>query len=777
MPAKRLLTVDDDPRACRIIERVAERLRYEVFSLDQSGQFQTAYEYFKPDVIILDLCMEQVDGVELLRFLAERQSKAQVVLMSGVDERLLATTTNLGRSMGLDMLMPFQKPVDVDVLRSRLLQIFTQKTNARWGSEESISAEQLATAIHANELIIHYQPIVDICSSKLVAAEALARWNHPQEGLVPAARFISLAQNHGLMKSLASKLLVAAVESAAEWRERLADISLFVNIPPELLQNLNLPDQIFELLRFYNFSPQRLVLEVTTGQDKEHLTSTIDVLTRLRLKGVRLAYDNLGVHPSCLEPTHRLPFDILKLDPLFVSDFTHSPNTVAVASSIVELAGAMNCELVAVGIEDEETRRRLAELGCHLGQGFDIAPPMSAGEFVRWAEKWEEETIAPQRTPEPAVQVAPERGFHSSLPEGYKLHWYEVQSVLGSGGFGITYLARDNNLGRDVAIKEYFPKDIARREHDSRVHPVSDNRAEDFSVGVNRFLKEARTLAKCQHPNIVRVYSVFEANGTAYMVMEYQRGCALSRAVRMGAIDGECNLLKLIRPLLDGLSFVHEAGFIHRDIKPDNIFLRDDGVPVLLDFGAARQSAGIGTQHFTMMFTPSYAPIEQYNASGGAERQGPWTDIYSLGATLYRIIVGRGPVDAVSRANTLIENNEDAYVSIKQAESAAGYSDALLSAIDRALMFRPSERPKSVKEWISMLPDPDSMNGTDTARGLENLVAASVPSATDGSNFPVTPTDWVATIMSGNKHAAAAKDDSAEICGERHAPTSAATSG
>lgn len=742
MSVRRLLTVDDDPRTCRIIEHVAERLDHEVFSLDQSSRFQSAYEYFKPDVVILDLCMDQVDGVELLRFLANRQSRAQIILMSGVDERLLATTTNLGRSMGLDMLMPIQKPVNVDVLRSRLLEIVTKNYNATSTVGNSISAEQLSTAIQRNELIIHYQPIIDLCSGKLVAAEALARWDHPQEGLVPAARFISAAQEHGLMKPLTSKLLVAAVKCAAEWREKLANINLFVNVPPDLLQDLSLPDHIFELLRFYNFSPRRLVLEVTSGQEKEHLTSTIDVLTRLRLKGVRLAYDNLGVHPSCLEPTHRLPFDILKLDPLFVSDFTQSPNTVAVANSIIELAGAMSCELVAVGIENEETRRRLAKMGCHMGQGFDIAPPMSTGELVHWAKDWEEETVAPHPNPERAGRTVHEHDFHDGLPAGHELHWYEVRSVLGSGGFGITYLARDNNLGRDVAIKEYFPKDMARRKHDSWVNPVSDNRAEEFNVGVERFLKEAKTLAMCQHPNIVRVYSVFEANGTAYMVMEYQCGRALSRAVRMGAVSGEHDLLIIVRPLLDGLRFVHEAGFIHRDIKPDNIFLRDDGVPVLLDFGAARQSVGIGPQQFTMMFTPSYAPIEQYNAGGRAERQGPWTDIYSLGATLYRIIVGRGPVDAVSRANTLIEQGEDAYVSIKQSKSAVGYSEALLDAIDRALAFKPSERPKSVQEWMGMFPVPDG----------------------------------VAPAALRNDHAVAGEDTPA-FCGSRHMPTAAVASG
>ncbi|MDH3412295.1 MAG: protein kinase, partial [Gammaproteobacteria bacterium] len=177
----------------------------------------------------------------------------------------------------------------------------------------------------------------------------------------------------------------------------------------------------------------------------------------------------------------------------------------------------------------------------------------------------------------------------------------------------------------------------------------------------------------------------------------------------------EADLLAILRPLLDGLMFMHDAGFIHRDIKPDNIFIREDGVPTLLDFGAARQSVGFGTQRMTTMLTPSYAPIEQYNTSGRAEKQGPWTDIYSFGATLYRVISGRGPVDAVSRANSLLESGKDAYLSIKDTKPS-GYSHALLTAIDHALAYRPSDRPQTVKEWLALFPE-GTRAASATSRG------------------------------------------------------------
>jgi serine/threonine protein kinase len=354
---------------------------------------------------------------------------------------------------------------------------------------------------------------------------------------------------------------------------------------------------------------------------------------------------------------------------------------------------------------------------------------MSAERFVRWAQKSRQGTISSKtlsssRNFSCSVEPHPEPTHHESLPAGYLLQWYEVESILGSGGFGITYLARDTNLNRHVAIKEYFPKGMAARKTDSRVNPVSEHTSKDYSDGLERFLTEARTLARCQHPNIVRVYSVFEANGTAYMVMDYQRGQSLSRAVRARAIMGERELLVLVRPLLDGLKSMHDAGFIHRDIKPDNIFLREDGVPVLLDFGAARQAVGLGTQHLTMMLTPNFAPIEQYNAGGRSEKQGPWTDIYAIAATLYRIIVGTGPADAVTRAKTLLASKEDAYVSIKDAKPT-GYSQEFLSAIDYALAFQPSERPQSINEWLEQFPE-DSTSGGEEVPEPSAVVADSL---------------------------------------------------
>lgn len=291
-----------------------------------------------------------------------------------------------------------------------------------------------------------------------------------------------------------------------------------------------------------------------------------------------------------------------------------------------------------------------------------------------------------------------------ALAIGYQLHWFKIESILGVGGFGITYLARDGNLKRSVAIKEFLPSDLSVRREDSTVEPVSENESETFRWGLDRFLSEARTLARFQHPNIVGVHSVFEANNTAYMVMEYEQGRSLGAVLREPDNCREEKLRELLMPLLDGLERVHEAGFVHRDIKPNNLFVRDDGSPVVLDFGSARQALGVETRTLTSLVSPGYAPFEQYNATRDGDKQGPWTDIYALAATLYRAVTGKGPVDALTRAGAILKGHKDVLVPASMAGEGR-YSPSFLRAIDRALAFQPEARPQTIAEWRVMFDD------------------------------------------------------------------------
>ena len=279
----------------------------------------------------------------------------------------------------------------------------------------------------------------------------------------------------------------------------------------------------------------------------------------------------------------------------------------------------------------------------------------------------------------------------NTLPAQYRLFEYEIQHVLGKpGGFGITYLATDTNLYQSVAIKEYLPSDFAIREGVSTVLVRSTADEPSFQWGMRCFIEEARVLAKFNHPNIVRVLRFFEANNTAYMVMEYQDGECLADVLKTRQVFDQSALLELVLPLLDGLEKIHEAGFLHRDIKPNNIYIRKDNTPVLLDFGSARYAIGQKSRSVTSIVTPGYAPLEQYDNE--LEEQGPWTDIYALGGVMYCAINGEPPPAATRRVM------KDPMVPAIEIGDR-NYRIGILQAIDWALQLSEQDRPRSVAAW------------------------------------------------------------------------------
>ena len=292
---------------------------------------------------------------------------------------------------------------------------------------------------------------------------------------------------------------------------------------------------------------------------------------------------------------------------------------------------------------------------------------------------------------EPTVAVG--KDLRGALPAGSRLRGYEIRAVLGHGGFGVTYRARDTTLGRDVAIKEYLPTSVAVREDGTTVLPRSTALAEEFHWGRDRFLEEARILARLDGaPAIVRVFDFLEANGTAYMVMALLDGEPLEQRLKRDGPLSQPAVESILYPLLDGLEAVHATGFLHRDIKPDNIMLDARGAPTLIDFGASRAALAGRTTAMTAIFTPGYAPAEQFTSAN----QGPWTDIYGLCAALYHAIIGRPPPSAFDRMVN------DTYEPLTKL-SPPGFSSRLLSSIDAGLAMQASDRPQSIADWRTML--------------------------------------------------------------------------
>ncbi|GGY36976.1 bifunctional serine/threonine-protein kinase/formylglycine-generating enzyme family protein [Pseudoduganella albidiflava] len=302
------------------------------------------------------------------------------------------------------------------------------------------------------------------------------------------------------------------------------------------------------------------------------------------------------------------------------------------------------------------------------------------------------------------TSVAPRRVLSNALPVGTRLGEFEITGVIGQGGFGIVYLARDHVLGRDVALKEYMPAAFAGRD-DTHVTILSENYAETFMLGLQSFVKEAQLLAKFDHASLVKVYRFWEANGTGYMAMPFYDAPTLKQMLKddYHTWADEAWLKNFLGDVLDALQVLHAKQCYHRDIAPDNILMLERRKPVLLDFGAARRVIGDMTQALTVILKPGFAPIEQYGEMTNIS-QGPWTDLYALAAVVYYIITGKVPPAAMSRLVS------DSLVPLS-VTAPEGFSVPFLLALDAALSVRPEQRPQSVAQFRAMLGLPP---GSDT---------------------------------------------------------------
>ncbi|MPV66777.1 serine/threonine protein kinase, partial [Burkholderia sp. BE17] len=284
------------------------------------------------------------------------------------------------------------------------------------------------------------------------------------------------------------------------------------------------------------------------------------------------------------------------------------------------------------------------------------------------------------------------------LPLGHRLGELQLDEVLGIGGFGIVYRAFDRTLRRAVAIKEYMPSMLATRGGDYTVSLRSERFAQAFDAGRGAFLNEARLLAQFDHPGLVKVLHFWESHGTAYMVMPFYEGRTLKQLLDGGMRISETHLRNIVGALLGALDTLHRAQCFHRDVALDNVLIRPNGSAILLDFGAARKRIGDLVDDGAMMIKPGYAPIEQYT-DDPAFSQGPWTDLYALGAVMHAMITGELPPAAVVRSI------KDTYRPLVSRELPAGevYSPAFLAAVDHALQLRIPDRPESVAAFAAEL--------------------------------------------------------------------------
>jgi non-specific serine/threonine protein kinase len=303
-----------------------------------------------------------------------------------------------------------------------------------------------------------------------------------------------------------------------------------------------------------------------------------------------------------------------------------------------------------------------------------------------------------------AAPNAPQALVHvDALPVGTRLAEFEIQGLLGAGGFGLVYRAYDHSLHRTVAIKEYMPASLASRQDGIVVSIRSSADLETYQSGLKSFVAEARLLAQFDHPSLVKVYRFWEANNTAYMVMPLYSGVTLKQArSQMAAAPPEAWLRTVLWSILQALQVLHEHQTMHRDVSPDNIFLQDVGPPVLLDLGAARRAISDKSHKLTAILKVNYAPIEQY-AEAEDLKQGPWTDLYALAAVVYSCLRNDPPLPATARVVRDSMPTVRSIVDTLQEHFGLAYSDRFVQALTQALAVQPAERPQSVQDFVATM--------------------------------------------------------------------------
>lgn len=379
----RILIIDDNPEICRLLRRVSEGMGYEAYILDNPLDFEPAYQGFEPNLIALDLQMPQLDGIEILRLLSGLESESAIVLMSGVQTRVIQTAERLASSLGLNIVGAVRKPIDLEEFE-RHLQRHYFVTASKRASGKKVTEADLAKAIANGELLVHYQPIVSLHDGRVTGLEALARWDHPAYGLVGPLEFIPLAEDSGLITTLTYRIIEQATAEMASVRAGNRLVPVAVNLSARMLDDLELPERIDSIITSSGFSHDRLTLEITESGAMENPSQSMDILVRLCLKEIRLSIDDFGSGHSSLIQLYRLPYSELKIDHSFVQEVMSKEEAAVIVRSIVNLASNLGLRSVAEGVEDEETLRHLAALGCDVAQGFLFSEPLSVDDLEAW---------------------------------------------------------------------------------------------------------------------------------------------------------------------------------------------------------------------------------------------------------------------------------------------------------------------------------------------------------------------------------------------------------
>lgn len=338
------------------------------------------------DIILCDLQMPEMDGIEVIRHLANDGFGGGIVLVSGEDKRVLKTAENMAEVRGLNVIGSLSKPVPVHNIIS-LMKEYAVSEQQISGTMPDVTADELEYAIHTGEIIAYYQPQIDIKTGRVKCVETLARWPHPERGMISPDIFIDMAERHDLIDALTDTIITHATRQGALWHQQGIDVNVAINISMNNLRHLDFPDRLHDIVNQAGMDIKKLVIEITESQLVKDLGTCLDILTRLRLKGPTLSIDDFGTGYASMEHLKQMPFEELKIDRAFVNGASKDDTARAILESSIFLAKQLNMATVAEGVETESDWDLVAALDCDVIQGYYIAPPMDVETFNAWMKK------------------------------------------------------------------------------------------------------------------------------------------------------------------------------------------------------------------------------------------------------------------------------------------------------------------------------------------------------------------------------------------------------
>ena len=390
----RVLLIDDDIFMLNLLEEMLKHLGFTDISTATDGrEALTIIDYNSPrpmQLLICDLKMPGMDGIEFFRHLAARRYSGWMIVSSGSDPRLLKTVGNLLQAHHLRFLDIMQKPIQTSDLLSALTKLKDSVPNAENSFDlEMLSPREIKEGLAADLLETYYQPQVSLVNGRITGAECLVRWRHPEKGLIPPVAFISVAEEHGLIDALTMSVFRKAMQCHGEWTRQGHNLKVSVNVSMNNLERLDLPEQFADITKQEGVNIRNVMLEMTESRLMSNLAASLEIITRLRLKGFGLSIDDFGTGYSSMEKLNKLPFNELKVDRAFVYGASNDVAARTILDLSVQMGRALDMRVVAEGAETQEDWDLASASGCDEMQGYVIAEPMPAKEFLYWKKHWD----------------------------------------------------------------------------------------------------------------------------------------------------------------------------------------------------------------------------------------------------------------------------------------------------------------------------------------------------------------------------------------------------